>query len=163
MTEHAPQAPLRHAADVTPSHALLKFGIYTGLSMVAEMTVALVVINRVSALERYALERNAFFVACFLVLMLAPVCRYLRQPVQMFSSAMVAWAIFVGGYDLAGLYFDRLFSALHRGPIVVLVEGAVLYGIAAVCSWVAKMIVHACRYSIEPDRRAARAAARHAR
>ncbi|MDE3109849.1 MAG: hypothetical protein KGL02_07905 [Acidobacteriota bacterium] len=150
-------------AHVPPSHAFLKFGLYTGLAMVAETVIALVVINRVPALERYALARNSFFIACFFVLMVAPVCRFLRQPVRMFSSAMVAWAIFVSGYELAGLYFDRLFDALHRGPIVVLVEGAVLYGIAAVGSWVAKMIVHACRYSIQPDRHAPRAAARHAR
>jgi hypothetical protein len=131
--------------------------------MVAEMAIALVIINRIPALEPYAVARNAFFIACFFVLMAAPVCRYLRHPVRMFSSAMVAWAIFVAGYDLAGLYFDRLFDALHRGPAAVLAEGGVLFGIAAVGSWVVEMIVHACRYSIAPDRRAARAAARHAR
>ena len=146
-----------------PPNPVLKFGFYTGIAMVAEMAAALVVINRVPALERYALERNAFFMGCFFVLMLAPVCRFLREPVQMFSAAMTAWAIFDAGYYLAGLYFERLFEALHRGPILVLVEGAVLYGIAAVGSWVVEMIVHACRHSISPGRRAARAATRHAR
>jgi hypothetical protein len=163
MTEDAPQAPPDRLADVSPSHPVLKFGFYTGLALTAEMTVALVVINRVPSLERYALPRNAFFIGCFLILMLVPVCRFLRAPVQMFSSAMIAWAIFVVGYDLAGLYFERLFEAVHRGPAVMLVDGAVLYGIGAVGSWVVEMIVHACRHSIAPDRRANRAAARHAR
>lgn len=151
------------SVDAPPSHSVLKFGVYTGAAMVVEMAVALVVINRIPALDRYALERNAFFMGCFFVLMLVPVCRFLRQPAQMFSAAMTAWAIFVAGYYLAGLYFERLFDALHRGPVLVLVEGAVLYGIAAVGSWVVEMIVHACRYSVLPGRRAARAAARHAR
>lgn len=162
MTEDAPQAPADRLRG-EPPNPVLKLGLYVGLAMVAEMTIALIVINRVPALEPYAFARNAFFMAVFLVLMLAPVCRFLRAPVRMFSSAMLAWAIFVAGYDLAGLYFDRLFDALHRGPMVVLVEGAALYGVCAVGSWVAEMIVHACRHSIVPDRRAARAAARHAR
>lgn len=131
--------------------------------MVAEMAVALIVINRVSALEGYALARNAFFIACFCILVVAPICRFLRTPVRMFSSAMIAWVIFVVGYDLAGLYFERLFNSLHQGPFVALIEGGVLYGICAVVSWVVEMIVHACRFSITPDRRPARAAARHAR
>jgi hypothetical protein len=151
------------STDGPPSHPVLKFGFYTGIAMVVEMAIALIVINRVAALEPYALERNAFFMGCFFVLMLAPVCRFLREPVQMFSAAITAWVIFVAGYYLAGFYFERLFAALHRGPVLVLVEGAVLYGIASVGSWVAEMIVHACRHSIAPGRRAARAAARHAR
>ncbi len=162
MTEDAPQAPPDRLANVPASHPVLKFGLYTGLAMVTEMTIALIVSNRIPALERYALARNAFFVGCFFLLMLVPFCRFLRAPVQMFSSAMIAWAIFVVGYDLAGLYFDRLFDAVHRSPAIMLADGAVLYGIGAVGSWVVEMIVHACRHSIAPDRRAARAA-RHAR
>lgn len=150
------------SSDVRPSHPVLKFGLYTGIAMVIEMAVALVAINRMAALEPYALERNAFFMGCFFVLMLVPVCRFLRQPAQMFFAAVTAWAIFVAGYSLAGFYFERLFDALHRTPTLVLVEGAVLYGIAAVASWVVEMIVHACRHSIVPARRTARAAARNA-
>jgi hypothetical protein len=163
MIEDAFRVRGGRSADASPSHPVLKFGFYTGIAMVVEMAVALIVINRVAALEPYALERNAFFMGCFFILMLAPVCRFLREPVQMFSAAMTAWVIFVAGYYLAGFYFERLFDALHRGPILVLVEGAVLYGIAAVGSWVVEMIVHACRHSIVSGRRAARAAARHAR
>ena len=163
MIEDAFRARGGRSADASPSHPVLKFGLYTGIAMVLEMAVALIVINRASALERYALERNAFFMGCFFVLLLAPVCRFLREPAQMFSAAMTAWATFVAGYYLAGFYFERLFDALHRGPVLVLVEGAVLYGIAAVGSWVVEMIVHACRHSILPARRTARAAARHAR
>lgn len=163
MTEDAPLAPADRLRDLLRSRPVLKYGLYTGLVLVVEMSVALIAINRISALEQYALARNAFFIGCFFVLALAPVCRFLRAPVRMFSSAMIGWAIFVVGYDLAGLYFERLFDTLHHSPFLVLVEGAVLYGICAVGSWVVEMIVHACRHSIAPDRRAARAAARHAR
>lgn len=163
MIEDAFQARGGRSVDAPPSRPVLKFGFYVGIAMVAEMAIALVVINRIPALESYALERNAFFIGWFFLLTLAPVVRFLREPVQMFFAAMTAWAIFVAGYYVAGFYFERLFDALHRGPLLVLVEGAVLYGIAAVGSWVAEMIVHACRHSILPGRRGARAAARHAR
>jgi hypothetical protein len=163
MTEDAPQAPADRLRDLLRSSPVLKYGLYTGLALIVEMMVALIVINRVPTFERYALARNAFFIGCFFVLALVPVCRFLKAPVRMFSSAMIGWAIFVVGYDLAGLYFERLFSTLHHSPFLALVEGAVLYGICAVGSWVVEMIVHACRHSIAPDRRAARAAARHAR
>ncbi len=163
MTEDVPRARGGRSMDTRPSSPALKFGLYTGIAMVVEMAIALVVINRIPALESYAFERNAFFIGCFFLLTLAPVCRFLSEPVRMFSSAMTAWVIFVVGYYLAGFCFERLFDALHRGPVVLLVEGAVLYGIAAVGSWVIEMVVHACRHSISPGRRAARAAARHAR
>lgn len=163
MTEDAPHAPADCLIDVVRSRPVLKYGLYTGFALVMEMAVALLVINRVSALESYALARNAFFIGCFFVLAMVPVCRFLKAPARMFSASIIAWAIFVLGYDLAGLYFDRLFGALHHGPFLVLVEGAVLYGICAVGTWVVEMIVHACRHSIAPARRAARAAARHAR
>ena len=163
MTEDAPQALADRLPDLHRSSPVLKFGLYIGFAMVAEMAVALIVINRVPALERFALARNAFFISCFFILALTPVCRFLKTPVRIFSSAMIAWTIFVLGYDLAGLYFNRLFDALHHTPFLTLIEGGVLYGVCAVGAWVGEMIVHACRYSIMPGRRAARASARNVR
>jgi len=163
MTENAPEALADLLPDRHRSSPVLKFGLYIGFAMVAEMAVALIVINRVPALERFALARNAFFISCFFILALTPVCRFLASPVRMFSSTMIAWSIFVLGYDLAGLYFYRLFDALHHGPFVTLIEGGVLYGVCAVGAWVTEMVVHACRHSIAPGRRAARAAARSVR
>lgn len=163
MIEDAPQALADRLPDRHRSNPVLKFGLYVGFAMIAEMSIALIVINRAPALERFALARNAFFISCFFILALAPIFRFLNSPVRIFSSAMIAWIIFALGYDLAGLYFDRLFDALHHGPFVTLIEGAVLYGVCAVGAWVAEMIVHACRHSIMPGRRAARAAARSVR
>jgi hypothetical protein len=163
MIEDALRIPTEQPRDARPPSPILKWGLYTGIAMVAEMAIALLVINRVAALEPYALVRNAFFFAGFIILMLAPVCRFWMSPVRMFSSAMIAWIMFVAAYNLAGLYFEHLFDELHHDPFLVLVEGAGFYGICAVGSWVIEMIVHACRHSILPDRRAARAAARHAR
>jgi hypothetical protein len=155
MIEDAPEALADRLPDYHQSSPVLKFGLYVGFAMIAEMTVALIVINRVAALERFAVARNAFFISCFFILALVPVCRFLRTPVRIFSSAMIGWSIFVVGYNLAGLYFDRLFDALHHGPFLTLIEGGVLYGVCAVGAWVGEMIVHACRHSIMPGRRAA--------
>ncbi|HVB86701.1 MAG TPA: hypothetical protein VNK23_08575 [Candidatus Dormibacteraeota bacterium] len=163
MIEDAPQALADRLPDHQQSSPVLKFGLYVGFAMIAEMTVALIVINRVATLERFALARNAFFISCFFILALTPVGRFLKSPVRIFSSAMIGWSIFVVGYDLAGLYFDRLFDVLHHGPFLTLIEGGVLYGVCAVGAWVAEMIVHACRHSIMPGRRAARAAVRNIR
>jgi len=163
MIEDAPQALADRLPDHHRSSPVLKFGLYIGFAMIAEMAVALIVINRVPGLERFALARNAFFISCFFILALTPVCRFLKSPVRMFSSAMIAWSIFVLGFDLAGLYFDRLFDTLHHSPFLTLIEGAVLYGVCAVGAWVGEMIVHACRHSIIPGRRPARAAVRNVR
>lgn len=163
MIEDAPEALTDRLPDHHTSSPVLKFGLYIGFALIAEMAIALIVINRVPALERFALARNAFFISCFFVLALTPVCRFLKTPVRMFASAMIGWTIFVVGYDLAGLYFDRLFGTLNHGPFLTLIEGGVLYGVCAVGAWVAEMIVHACRHSIMPGRRAARASVRNIR
>lgn len=146
-----------------PSRPALKTGLYTGALLIAVMFVAVVVANRVTALERYALERNIACFGLFFFLMLVPVLRFLKRPLQMFSSAMVAWVMFVAAYDFAGLFFRNLFQALQRTPLEVLTEGAVVYGLCAVGSWVAGMVVHARHHPIAPRRRGAREAVHHSR
>lgn len=144
-----------------PSRPALKTGLYTGALLVGVMFVALIVTNRIPALERYALERNTFFYGLFFILMLVPILRFLNNPLRMFSSAMIAWVMFAAAYDLAGLYFRNLFEVLRRTPFEVLIEGAVVYGLCAAGSWVAGMILHARHHTIAPGRRGAREAARH--
>lgn len=145
-----------------PSRPALKTGLYTGALLAVVMFVALIVTNRIPSLERYALERNTVFYGLFFILMLVPVLRFLNSPLQMFSSAMIAWVIFVAAYNLAGIYFRNLFEVL-RTPFEVLIEGAVVYGLCAAGSWVAEMILHARHHPIMHGRRGAREAARHSR
>jgi hypothetical protein len=130
----------------------LVMGIYTGALLIIVMLGALVAANRIPRLEPYALERNAASYGSFVILMLVPVLVFLKRPLKMFLSAIVAWVLFVGAYNLAGFYFRNLFDVL-RTPFVALIEGAVLYGVAAVLCWVTAMALHARHHAIAPRRR----------
>lgn len=158
----APTTEHHDVGEVHSSRRPVRTGVYTAALLVIVMFSGLVVANRFPSLERYAFERNAAFYTVFVLLMLVPVIRFLDRPVQMFGSAMVGWVLFVGAYDLAEIYFRNLFQVL-RTPFEALVEGAILYGLCAVGSWVAGMILHARRHPIVPVRKAPTEAARHTR
>jgi len=140
----------------------IRTGLYTAALLVLVMLASLVVANRFPSLDRYAFERNAAFYTVFVLLMLVPIIRFLDRPVQMFGAAMVGWVLFVGAYDLAGIYFRNIFQVL-RTPFEALVEGAIVYGLCAVGSWVARMILHARHHPIVPARKAPTEAVRHSR
>jgi hypothetical protein len=142
---------------------ILRAGIYTGALLIIVMWAALVAANRMVSLEPYALERNAVSYSLFLLFMLIPVARFWNRPSWMFASAIIAWVLFAATYEAAGVVFRNLFDSLRHTPLLVLMEGMVLYGICAVGSWVVEMIVHARRHSIEPARKPVREAARHIR
>lgn len=145
------------------SHPALRTGIYTGALLVIVMLGALVVANRIPALERYALERNAISYTLFVIFMLIPVVRFWNRPLKMFTSAMIGWTMFVVAYDIAGMVFQNLFESVRHTPFLALTEGAVVYGVCSVISWVGGMVVHARRHPIAPSRKAANEAARHTR
>jgi hypothetical protein len=155
----AETAPLP-LADVRPSNPALWNGLYLGALLNVVMIASLVAANRFPSLEPYALERNAASYGLFVLFLLIPIVRFLKRPVQMFSAGMVGWALFVAGYNIAGLYFHNLFGVL-RTPLEAFFEGGVLYGVAAVISWVAGMILHARRHTIAPRRRSAHHAVYH--
>ncbi len=152
--------PHREAAyakrEVRPSALRQAFvtGCYMGAMLTIAMLSALVVANRIPALEPYAFERNAACYALFVLLMIVPVLRFLNRPVKMFVASMTGWIILAVAYDIAGIYFRNLFMVLQRTPFEVLAEGAILYGVLAVAAWVCRMIVHARRHSLAPVRRA---------
>src|ERR1700721_2964955 len=116
----------------------LQTGIYMGAALIVVMIVALFIANRVPGTERYALERNATFCALFFVCMLIPIARYFNRPIPMFTSAMIGWVIFVVAYDITGMFYQNLFQVL-RSPFEALIEGAIVYGVAAVGAWVIGM------------------------
>jgi hypothetical protein len=142
--------------------SVIRTGIYSGSFLILVMLGALVAANRVPSLEKYAFERNATCYTLFVLLMLVPVVRFLTRPIQMFASAMLAWGMVVAVYYSAGFYFRDLFDVL-RTPLQVLAEGAVIYGIIAVTSWVCGMLLHALNHPLAPGRKSARQAARHHR
>jgi uncharacterized membrane protein len=155
--------------DSTPIHqkhssalqsAALQTGLYMGALLVIVMVGALVAANRLSWLDNRALERNAASYGLFVIFMLLPVFRFLNRPVQMFTSAMIGWVFFVIAYDIAGVFFRNLFQVL-RTPFEALLEGAVVYGVFAVGSWVGAMVLHARTHPIVPRRRRTDREAQH--
>jgi hypothetical protein len=135
-------------------------GLYTGTLLVMVMLGALVAANRLPWLDNRALERNAASYGLFVIFMLIPVVRFLNRPIQMFTSAMIGWVMFVIAYDIAGVLFRNLFQIL-RTPFQAFIEGAVIYGVFAVGSWVGAMILHARHHAISPRRRNHDPAAHH--
>ncbi len=135
-------------------------GLYTGTLLVMVMFGALVAANRLPWLDNRALERNAASYGLFVIFMLIPVVRFLNRPIQMFTSAMIAWVMFVIAYDIAGMFFQNLFQIL-RTPFQAFIEGAVVYGVFAVGSWVGAMVLHARHHAITPRRRHDDPAAHH--
>jgi hypothetical protein len=140
------------SASAARGRATFFTGIFTAFLLIVVMLAALVAANRIPALEEYALERNALSYTLFVLLMLAPVCRFRKNSLQMFLSAMLGWVLFVAAYDLAGMAFHDLFRVL-RTPFEVLIEGTIVYGVLAVASWVVRMISQATREPIQPRRR----------
>lgn len=143
---------IHRTPEERPNHAMLVTGLYTGVLLVIVMLGALVAANRIPGLEEYALERNAASYCMFALFMLVPVFRYLNRPLRLFGAAMIAWGVFVVAYDIAGMVFQNLFVVL-RTPFQALVEGAVIYGIIAVGSWVGGTILEAKRHPLEAKRR----------
>ncbi len=139
-------------AEPKSSAAALWTGICLGALLNVVMIGALVAANRVPKFELYALERNAASYGLFMLLLLSPIIRFLKRPTKMFTAGVIGWSLFAAGYDFAGLYFHNLFAVL-RTPLEALVEGCVVFGVAAVISWVAGMLFHARRYSVASRRR----------
>jgi hypothetical protein len=128
---------------------VLTLGVYVGAALVGVMLGALVIANRVPALEPYAFERNAACYGLFVMLMFVPVLRYINRPFQMFVASMTSWILLTAAYNFAGMYFRSLFDVLQRTPLEVLAEGAIVFGVLAVAAWVCRMILHARRHAIK--------------
>jgi hypothetical protein len=144
-------SPRRETSDLSPA---LWTGVYLGALLNIVMIAGLVAANRFPRLEPYALERNAASYGLFVLFLLIPVVRFCKRPSHLFVAGIVGWVFFVAGYNLAGFFFHNLFDVL-RTPFEALVEGGVIYGVAAVLLWVVRMLLHARRNPIAPRRRPA--------
>jgi hypothetical protein len=157
MTDPATSThPIPVQADAPASAKLIspavRVGLYTGALLTIVMIGSLIAANRLSWLDNRALERNGASYGLFLAIMLVPIFRFLNRPLKMFYSAMLAWGIFVIAYDIAGMFFHSLFQAL-RSPFEAFLEGAVVYGVCAVGSWVGGMILLTRQHRVAPRRR----------
>jgi hypothetical protein len=136
--------PVQAHVSVKVVSPAVRVGLYTGALLTIVMVGSLIAANRLSWLDNRALERNGASYGLFLAIMLIPIFRFLNRPLKMFSSAMLAWGIFVIAYDIAGMFFHSLFQAL-RSPFV--------YGVCAVGSWVGGMILLTRQHRVVPRRR----------
>ncbi|MGA8145756.1 MAG: hypothetical protein WB987_17860 [Candidatus Acidiferrales bacterium] len=154
MTEHPIPDPLKVGRRVLAAghRTSLETGLYMGGLLIVVMVSALFVANHIPGSERYALERNAAFCAVFCMIMLIPIARFFNRPLPMFISAMIGWFTFVVAYDIAGMFYQNLFQVLRR-PFEALIEGAIVYGVAAVGAWVIGMFLQARHNPIAPRRR----------
>jgi hypothetical protein len=148
------EAPEPGAAKRTVLHSpTLRTGFGTGIFLAGLLVAALLAANRVPALEPFALARNA--VACTLVIVVAliPIMRFYNNPVCLFASSALAWAIFSLAYAIAAMHFANLESRLGKSPFEVLILGVVMYGVASVLTWVTSMLFSALRHPIPVRRR----------
>ncbi|HEY0704556.1 MAG TPA: hypothetical protein VGD60_17415 [Candidatus Acidoferrales bacterium] len=147
----APAASVEQALGKVTS-ATIRTGLYTGALLVLVTIISLIVANRLPFLENRALERNGACYTLFVLFTLIPVIRFWNGPTKMFASGMLAWSIFVIGYDISGMFFTNLFRVL-RTPFEAFFEGAVVYGVCAVVAWVGGMALLARLGPIAPRRR----------
>lgn len=134
----------------------LRVGVMTGLYLTAIMVIAILVANRLPFPEpggHFAEIRNWTARGAFLFVMLVPMACFLRAPVRMFASGMCAWAMLSVSYALMGLFFTNLHARLDKSPFHLFVLGAVVFGMAAVASWVAGMVMSMRHQPIAASRR----------
>jgi len=131
----------------------LRTGFGTGVFLAGLLVAALLAANRFPTLESYALLRNS--VACTLVIIVAliPIMRFYNNPVCLFASSALAWAIFSLAYTIATMHFANLESRLGKSPFEVLILGVIIYGVTSVMTWVASMVFSAVRHPIPVRRR----------
>jgi hypothetical protein len=115
---------------------ILQTGVWTGLLFALALVASLLLANRAPQLESFAGARNAVCcVAAFLVALI-PVLRFYSWPTGLFASGVLGWLILVFAYWAAGMYFSNLENRIGKTPFELLMMGAIVYGIVAVCSWV---------------------------
>ena len=116
-----------------------RMGVYIAGCLFATFLTWVVVANRFSWFERFALERNLIAASAMALFAALPILRFRRRPGRLLASGLVAWSIFSFLYRLLCLFFEAL-SSWH-GALQVFIVGAVLYLIAATLAWVLGLIL----------------------
>jgi len=116
----------------------VRLGIYVGASLSAVFCTWVILANRVSGLEQFALLRNLSAVAALCLLAVIPVVRFWRSPGHLLASSLVAWLILSGSYRLLSLYFTGLEA--RYSAVQVFMVGAVVYMLVVTLSWIGTII-----------------------
>jgi hypothetical protein len=130
----------------------LRVGVLTGVYLTAIMVLSVLAANRAPFLEEFAGVRNAVSYAAFGLVMLVPAGIFLRKPLELLFSSMVAWTLFSLAYRVMGFFFENLHVRL-RGPLNVFMLGAVTYGVLVAAAWVASMALEARAQPVIASRR----------
>jgi len=115
-----------------------RMGVGVGLCLFAVFASWVVVANRFSMLERFAMERNVAAAGAMVLLAALPILRFVRRPGSLLGSGLTAWTIFSLLYRIICLFFAGL-SSWH-GAWQVFVAGMVLYLIAATLAWIVSLM-----------------------
>lgn len=119
-------------------NAAIRTGVYAGVCLTLVFTVWLVLANRVSFLDRIALERNIAAAVLLCLLALIPIFRFFRVPGNLLASSLIAWLIFSLSYRVLCMIFRGL-SDWHS-TFQVFMLGAVVYMIITTLSWIVASI-----------------------
>ena len=93
-------------------HPVLRAGISVGTGLCILSGAWLVVANRVSFLDRFAFQRNLAAVAVAGLLLIVPVCRFLKSlPGQLLFPGLIAWTMLTLVYGAMATPFPALTSA----------------------------------------------------
>ncbi|MCL4523400.1 MAG: hypothetical protein M1451_05745 [Acidobacteria bacterium] len=131
----------------------LRVGVLTGLYLTGVMVSSVLAATRVGFLEPYADVRNGVAYAAFGFVLLIPIGCFLRAPIKLFAAGICGWAILTVNYALMGLFFVHLHDRLGKTPFHMFILGALVYGVAAVMSWVAGMVLSLREQPIAATRR----------
>ena len=121
------------------SQAALRLGLVIGAALSGVAIAWLLIANRLPALDRLALLRNAAAGALVIVLMLVPVYRFRKYPSHAFTCGLTAWSILTLIYAILQIPFPRL--GIRMGTFHFFMLGAVLLGFASALLWVVHLLM----------------------
>jgi hypothetical protein len=98
----------------------------------------LFVANRVTVLDRVAMQRNAVAAAILAVLFLIPVVRFMWHPGRLLISSLITWSIFSLCYRGLCIPFTALSERYSAMRLFTL--GTVVCMILATLSWIVTVI-----------------------
>jgi len=113
-------------------------GLRTGILFSLVLTVWLFLANRVPALDRVQVVRNAAALAVGVLIAFEPVARFRNSARNLAVAGGIGWAIGSLCYFAWTLYFLRLASLM--GAFHLFVLGAAVYGLIAVIFWLAAVV-----------------------
>jgi hypothetical protein len=129
---------LNDELNLAVHHCAVRTGVWSGIGLIVVFTAWLFIANRVSASERFALERNVIAVSILAILFMVPVVRFMWQAGRLLASSLAAWWIFSLAYRLLCIGFSGLSE--RYTPMRVFILGSVVCMILATLSWIVTLV-----------------------